>query len=103
MIAKPVANFVQFFASGAPGNDNHPASRGAAPARRLHRPMLVRRWFVTPSGALECHWSTAAAGDGGDDPVQSRRSAAASLRQHPSPEAIVTLEHMARRSISCIM
>lgn len=55
-----------------PCNDNRPGRRCAASVPIQRRPVLVRRWFITPSGALECRWSTAVAGGDDDDPVQSR-------------------------------
>ena len=50
-----------------PCNDNQPIRRPAPPPRIMHRPVLVRRWLIAPSGALECRWFIAA----DDDPPQS--------------------------------
>lgn len=92
-----VAKFVRFAAlarvasRGSPAvatpcNDN---ARGAVRARNPRRPVLIGRWFGTPSGALECRWSL-----DGDDPAQSRRR---------RPRAGPPRQSLALCSSGCIM
>ena len=57
-----------------PCNDNQPTRRGFAAPGAMRRPVLVRRWHMTPSGALECRWSIAAEGGDGEEVTQSRRA-----------------------------
>lgn len=60
--------------AAVPCHDNQRIRPGAAAPRTLHRPVLVRRWHIAPSGALECRWSIAADGGDSDDGSRSRRS-----------------------------
>ena len=59
--------------AAVPCNDNLRIRPGGAAPRTIHRPVLVRRWYIAPNGALECRWSIAADGGEGDDGSRSPR------------------------------
>ena len=87
--------------AASPGNDNQPIRRFTASSRPLRRPVLLCRWRTAPTGALECDWHMeAAAASKVEEPGISRRHGRARFGHRTlRRRALVTLEHLAVRSI----